>query len=67
MLTFNADLHALMRNYHKPGEEKRMVVVLPEGAYEDWLTAPVEQAMRFMMAYPVEGLAAAALAVKGLF
>ena len=39
MLTINADEHLLMRNYHKPNDEKRMVVILPEGAYEDWLTA----------------------------
>ena len=67
MLTINADEHALMRNYHKPGDEKRMVVVLPEGAYQDWLTAPAGQAMRFMLAYPAEGLAAAAPVVDGLF
>ena len=67
MLTINADAHALMRNYHKPGDEKRMVVVLPEGAYQDWLTAPVEQTMRFMVAYPAEGLTAAAPVIDGLF
>ena len=31
-----------MRKYHKPSDEKGMVVILPEGAYEDWLTAPAE-------------------------
>ncbi|MBC7548540.1 MAG: SOS response-associated peptidase [Polaromonas sp.] len=67
MLTINADEHALMRNYHKPGDEKRMVVVLPEGEYEDWLTVPAEQAMRFMAAYPAEGLTAAARVIDGLF
>ena len=67
MLTINADEHALMHNYYKPGDEKRMVVVLPEEAYQDWLTAPAEQAMRFMSAYPAEGLAAAAPVVDSLF
>ena len=67
MLTINADEHALMRHYHKLGDEKRMVVVLPEEAYQDWLTAPAGQAMRFMVAYPAEGLAAAAPVVDGLF
>ncbi|SDI44914.1 hypothetical protein SAMN04487926_11765 [Paraburkholderia steynii] len=26
MLTINADQHSLFQNYHRPGEEKRMVV-----------------------------------------
>ena len=67
MLTINAEEHTLMRNYHKPDDEKRMVVVLPEGAYQDWLTAPAEQTMRFMAAYPAERLTAAAPVVDGLF
>ena len=44
-----------------------MVVVLPEGAYQDWLTAPAAQAMCFISSYPAEGLAAAAPVVDGLF
>lgn len=32
MLTVNADGHPLMRNYHRQGSEKRMVLVLPNGA-----------------------------------
>lgn len=31
MLTVNADDHPLMRNYHRPNDEKRMVVILPGG------------------------------------
>jgi putative SOS response-associated peptidase YedK len=42
MLTINADSHPLMNQFHKPTDEKRMVVVLPETAYDDWLTATVE-------------------------
>ena len=67
MLTINADEHALMRNFHKPADEKRMVVILPEGSHQDWLTAPSEQAMRFMAAYPAQGLTAAAPVGDGLF
>jgi putative SOS response-associated peptidase YedK len=52
MLTINADAHALMKHFHKPDDEKRMVVVLPDGAYRDWLTAPVEQTLDFMLPYP---------------
>ena len=52
MLTVNADDHPLMRNLHKPGDEKRMVVILPEASYDDWLTAPVGRSMAFMQPYP---------------
>lgn len=31
MLTINADQHALMCQFHKPVDEKRMVVVFPDG------------------------------------
>jgi putative SOS response-associated peptidase YedK len=37
MLTINADDHALMRNFHKPHDEKRMVVILNPDSYETWL------------------------------
>lgn len=58
ILTINADDHPLMRNLHKPTDEKRMVVILPEGAYDDWLTAPPDQTMDFMRQYPAERLVA---------
>ena len=60
MLTINATEHALMRNYHKPGDEKRMVVILPEGAYDDWLNAPPTRSMEFMHQFPAERLVASA-------
>ena len=37
MLTINADDHALMRRFHKPGEDKRVVVILDETEYDAWL------------------------------
>ena len=58
MLTINADEHSLMRNFHRPGDEKRMVVILPEGRYEDWLAAPVERTMEFIRPYPADQLMA---------
>ena len=58
MLTINADAHLLMKHFHKPGDEKRMVVVLPDGAYRDWLTMPVEQTLAFMQPYPSDQLKA---------
>lgn len=39
MLTINADAHSLMRLFHRPVDEKRMVVVRPEERYDDWLNA----------------------------
>lgn len=56
MLTVNADDHAFMRNYHKPTDEKRMVVILPEDSHEAWLTAKPGQGMEFMRQYRAENL-----------
>jgi len=58
MLTINADKHELMRQFHKPVDEKRMVVILPEGAYAAWLDAPAERSMEFMHPFPAERLQA---------
>lgn len=58
MLTINASDHALMNQFHKPTDEKRMVVILPEAAYEDWLVTGVEKCVAFMRAFPAEGLVA---------
>ena len=54
MLTINADAHALLRLFHKPGDEKRMVVILPPQRYQDWLQAPAAHSMDFMQPYPAE-------------
>lgn len=59
LLTINADDHALMRNYHKPVDEKRMVVILPDASYSDWLTAPASQNMAFLRPYPADRMVAA--------
>ncbi|MEI2416242.1 SOS response-associated peptidase family protein [Orrella sp. JC864] len=37
MLTINADQDPLWSQYHRPGEEKRSVVILTDGAYDDWV------------------------------
>lgn len=58
MLTINADQHELMRNYHKPGDEKRMVVILPAGEYDDWLSAPTARTNEFLRQYPADALVA---------
>ena len=47
MLTVNADDHPVMKRFHRPEDEKRMVVVLHPGDYADWLSCPVDEAKRF--------------------
>lgn len=61
MLTINADGHELMCRFHKPVDEKRMVVILPTDSYDAWLKAKSEQSMDFMRQYPSEKLQAAAM------
>jgi len=39
MLTINATGHGLMVRFHKPADEKRSVVILPDAAWGDWLRA----------------------------
>ncbi|EKP0309432.1 SOS response-associated peptidase family protein [Aeromonas veronii] len=36
-LTINADMHPLLRRMHKPGDEKRSLVIVPEKDYDTWL------------------------------
>jgi putative SOS response-associated peptidase YedK len=64
MLTINADAHELMKKFHKPADEKRMVVVLPESRYSEWLEAEVGGEGDFLVPYPAELLMAASAAVN---
>lgn len=47
MLTVNADGHPVMQQFHKPGDEKRMVVILAPADYGAWLSCPVPEASQF--------------------
>jgi putative SOS response-associated peptidase YedK len=58
MLTINADTHQVMANYHRPDDEKRMIVVLREEDFDAWLDAPPERSMDFMRQCPPEHLVA---------
>lgn len=60
MLTINAQSHDLMCQFHKPVDEKRMVVILPPDSYDPWLKASPQQSMVFMRQYPAERLMAGA-------
>ncbi len=56
MLTVNADPHSFMRNFHRPEDEKRMVVILDEAHFDAWLDAPASESMEFMRQFPAEHL-----------
>lgn len=58
MLTINADQHPLMCQFHKPVDEKRMVVILPQDSYDYWLEATPENSMEFMRPFPADQLQA---------
>lgn len=47
MLTVNADDHPVMKRFHKPGDEKRMVVILDQADYLPWLTCSVAAASEY--------------------
>lgn len=58
MLTIPAGDHALMRCFHKPEDEKRMVVILPEAAFGDWLDAPAHHSREFLQPMAADALVA---------
>jgi putative SOS response-associated peptidase YedK len=54
-LTINADEHPLMRRFHKPGDEKRALVIVPQAEWDDWLSCgDPEYARSFLRHYPAE-------------
>ena len=58
LLTVNANSHALLHRYQQNGNEKRMPVILGEGAYDAWLNTKAEKAREFMRAYSANLLTA---------
>ena len=46
--------HPLMRRMHRPGDEKRMVVILDREDWSRWLSATTEEAMALCKTYPAE-------------
>lgn len=54
-ITVNADDHPLMRRFHKPGDEKRSLVIIPTDDYDNWLSCrDPEEARTFLTNYPAE-------------
>lgn len=53
--TVNADDHEVMKRFHKMGDEKRSLVVIPYDEYDAWLTCKdPELARSFMTLFPAE-------------
>ncbi len=66
MLTINADSHPLMNQFHKPTDEKRMIVILPPERYDDWLQSSAKDSEEFLRAWPAEWMVAQAPQQAGL-
>jgi putative SOS response-associated peptidase YedK len=58
MLTVNADEHSLMKRFHKPGDEKRMLVILHPEQYQGWLEGALVNSEEVYRPYPAEQLVA---------
>jgi len=57
MLTVNADGDPLMQRFHKPDDEKRMLVILQPDQFDAWLHCDVDDAPDFFVRYPANQLA----------
>ena len=58
MLTINADAHPLMRRFHKPDDEKRMVALLRRDQYRAWLEAGSADMSAFLQPWPADKMKA---------
>lgn len=58
MLTVNADDHPLMRNFHRPDDEKRMVVILDDADFDQWLDPKCAQPQVFIRQFDASRLVA---------
>lgn len=57
-LTINADHHPFMQKFHKPGDEKRSLVIVPPNDYDAFLECKnPEEARSFMRDFPAELMA----------
>ena len=52
LLTLNADAHPVLRRFHKPGDEKRSLFIVPPAEYDLWLSAKPEEAHAMLMLLP---------------
>ncbi len=61
LITINADEHPLMSRFHKPGDEKRMIVILRPDQYQTWLAGDLVQTPAQFEQYPADELVAVPL------
>nr|WP_255346480.1 SOS response-associated peptidase family protein [Acidovorax sp. JHL-9] len=54
MLTINADGHPIMGRFHRPGDERRSLVVIPHSRWAAWLSATSESAAPLLVEMPVD-------------
>jgi putative SOS response-associated peptidase YedK len=54
MLTVNADEHPLMKSFHRPTDETRMALILPDERCDDWLRATPDEAKAFAHLNPAD-------------
>jgi putative SOS response-associated peptidase YedK len=52
MVTVNADGHPVYQRFHRPGDEKRMPIILAPAEYDAWLTCSVQEAAQFFRTWP---------------
>ncbi|HSV81834.1 MAG TPA: SOS response-associated peptidase family protein [Ramlibacter sp.] len=52
MLTVNADQHPFYSRFHRPGDEKRMPIILAPAEYDAWLSCSVQAAPQFFLPWP---------------
>lgn len=58
MLTINATDHPVMQNFHRPEDEKRMVVILSDDQHDAWLHGTPEESGWFLRQFPADQLVA---------
>lgn len=58
MLTINADGHPLMQRFHKPDDEKRMVMILNPDQYQGWMDGSLVSEEDVYRQYPADLLIA---------
>lgn len=49
MLTTNADNHGFLNQFHKPGDEKRSLIIVAPERYTDWLKCQTHESIRELL------------------
>jgi len=54
MITMDAINHAMMKDFHEPGNVKRSVIVIPHERLDEWLSWKSQDIRSFVEGFPVE-------------